>query len=259
MERTGRFSLPMTFCSLCLFLGACETELFAPEYVVEVPALPAAWQAALGKAHWRLMWIGPDGRWDTAETGLRIRVLAPWTTPVLAYPYWPEHGIGPDMVRPCGGLFPWDVEGTRIRLSWTGGVQAVVYRELAAQAGESSSRLPHYFNWPRFRELLAGESLSEAVRQDLWSVDWGQVCQKTVQSGFDRRRIVARPQTTLRLTVDRPGPWIGSSPFAEPVDLPPGKEIELLFFGKEERYFSPKGMLLCTEAAWMWIPFPLRE
>jgi hypothetical protein len=247
---------------LFFFLSACAGEGFDPLYQVEFPPLPPTWQRILGPPHWRVTWIGPEGTWETLETTQRllpIRLLSTWTTPVIAYPYWPERGIAPDILRPGGGLFPFDCENTRIRLSWRGGVEALVYRELAAHAAappRGTPRLPHYFNWPRFRALLEGPELPEVVRQDLWSADWKGICLKIAQSGFDRRRIVPRSRAELPVPVPYSGPWIGTSPFGEPVYEEPGKVLRLLVSEQGDTYLSPEGMLRCTQDTWMWIPFP---
>lgn len=251
-----------TLGGLVFLLSACESGLFAPLYQVEFPVPPPAWQEILGPPHWRVTWIGPEGTWETAETHqglLPIRVLSEWTTPVIAYPYWPERGILPDILRPSGGLFPFDCENDRIRLSWRGGVEALVYRELAAHAEGSTQgtpRLPHYFNWPRFRALLEGPELPEGVQEDLWSVDWKGICRKIAQSGFDRRRIVPQSREELPVPVPSRGPWISTSPFGEPVYQDAERVLPLLVSENGDTYLSPEGMLRCTQEAWMWIPFP---
>ncbi|MDR2796906.1 MAG: hypothetical protein LBB80_01015, partial [Treponema sp.] len=255
-KQVYRFTLVLLiFC-----LSACENRLFSPSYQVEFPALPLTWQGILGPPHWRVTWIGPEGTWETVETDQRLlpmRLLSEWTTPVIAYPYWPEQGIAPDIMRPSGGLFPFDCENDRIRLSWRGGVEALVYLELAAHAeapAKGTPRLPHYFNWPRFRALLDGPSLPEGVQQDLWSVDWKGICLKIAQSGFDRRRIVPQSREELLVPVSYGGPWIGTSPFGEPVYQEAGTVLHLPVSRNGDTYLSPEGMLRCTQEAWMWIP-----
>jgi hypothetical protein len=246
---------------LFFFLSACENERFMPAYPVEFPPLPPAWQEILGPPHWQITWISPEGTWDTAETHqevLEIRLLSEWTTPVIAYPYWPEQGVFPDTMRPGGGLFPFDYKDDRIRLTWRGGVEALVYRELAAHAevpAKGTPRLPHYFNWPRFRALLEGPDLHEEVQQDLWSADWKGICLKIAQSGFDRRRIVPQPWKELLVPVNYEGPWIGTSPFGKPVYQEPGHILRLQISKNGDTYVSSEGLLRCTQEAWMWLPF----
>ncbi|MDR2633251.1 MAG: hypothetical protein LBC51_06465 [Treponema sp.] len=253
-----RFSLVM----LAFLLSTCASDVFVPVYHVSFPALPPAWQAILGHPHWRVTWIGPEGNWETAETEqslLPIRLLSEWTTPVIAYPYWPQKGVLPDTLRPGGGLFPFDREGDRIQLSWRGGVEALVYLELAAHAEsppKGTPRLPQYFNWPRFRALLEGPDLREEVRQDLWSADWKGISLKIAQGGFDRRRIVPQSKEALQVPVGCRGPWIGSSPFGEPLYEEAGKGLQVQVSGTVDTYLSSEGMLRCTQGAWMWIPFP---
>ncbi|MDR3343333.1 MAG: hypothetical protein LBT14_11220 [Treponema sp.] len=246
-------------------LGGCDPGAFDTVYRLELPPAPSAWVEILGVPHWRVAWISPEGAWEaqeTADTGVSgIRVLQEWTNPVIAYPYWPERGILPEVMRPAGALFPFDVDEGRIRLSWRGGVDVLVYLELAAQAaagsgdGVKTPRLPHYFNWPRFRELLEDTSIPEAVRYDPWVVDWQSIVYKIVQSGFDRRRIVPQVREELSIPVPQGNRWIGASPFAEPVNREAGDSLHLLVTSKVDTYLSSAGILRCTKGVWIWLPW----
>jgi hypothetical protein len=132
----------------------------APSYCVVFPALPDTWREVLGEPRWRVVWISPQGEQTLESDGKDAPLVDPlieWTTPVIAYPFWPERGIRADMMKPAGALFPLDVNGGTIKLSWQGGVEAFIYKELASTPPEATSgtpRRPQYFNWPRFRELL---------------------------------------------------------------------------------------------------------
>jgi hypothetical protein len=167
-------------------------------------------------------------------------------------------------MRPAGAIFPFDAEGASIRLSWPGGVDAWVYREMARAFAERASypddtavnpvRRPEFFDWPRFRELLAGQDINSEIRQDPWLADWQSICRKTAASGFDRRRIV--PMKTEELVVPvSSGPWIGTSPFMAPVNAENGTDLRLKAGDTVDTYFSQTGMLRVTKGLWMFIPW----
>lgn len=243
-------------------LNACGSGLCASAYQVELPSLPSAWSSLLGSPRWRLEWISPDVRGETLEVdgneGTAIRILEEWTTPVIAYPFWPLKGIPPGLMRPAGALFPFDTAGDRIRLHWRGGVDAILYRELAAQYQEHSSgtpRYPHYFNWPRFRSLLQSPDIDEIVLHDPWSADWKTIALKTAQSGFDRRRIIPMPRKDMAVPVPHEGFWIGASPFADPIYQEPGTDLLLQVCETVDTYLSSSGKLRCTQDAWILMPW----
>jgi hypothetical protein len=253
-----KYILFLPFCAV-LFLNACGRGVLAPSYRVELPPIPPVWAEILGPPAWRLVWISPEGIEETLYTegnqNPSIQVLEEWTTPVIAYPFWRDRGAPPGLMRPAGGLAPFDVTGGSIRLSWRGGADAVLYRELGA-CGEAARR-PYYFNWTRFRELLENGDIPEEVRQDLWSADWEAIARKIAQSGFDRRRIAPMPRGAVSIPVQHEGYWIGESPFAEPIYQEAGTELflQIRVNGKPATYFSAAGLLRCTQDAWMLIPY----
>jgi hypothetical protein len=258
---------------IVFFIGVvllgCESRINPPEYAVNLPSLPPIWEKILGPPRWRLQWIDSHGR--AACLDLRegekpvISVLGEWATPVLAHPYWPDRGLSPGILRPAGAVFPFDVRSGRVALSWRAGPAAWFYRELAAagaaiQAPEK--RHPELFDWPRFRSLLASDALPEAIREDPWKADWREAARRTVESGFDRRRIKERAGEELSVTgnsgLDREyqaGPWMGASPFAAPVV--PDKEGILRFSlsGETGTWFSPKGVLRISRNVWNFYPW----
>jgi hypothetical protein len=250
-------------------LLGCESRIYPPEYPVALPCLPPEWEKILGAPCWRIQWIGPEG--SPAYLDLRegdkpvIPVLREWASPVLAHPYWPSKGLLPGMLRPAGAIFPFDVRSGRIALSWRAGPEAWFYREMATArtADSTEKRRPELFDWPRFRALMTSDVLAEAVRKDPWEADWGQIALKTVESGFDRRRIIARSREDLVFSgLDsghRAGPWFGVSPFFNPVV--PDKEGILRFKVTEETetFFSAKGMLRLSHGAWLFYPWGAPE
>jgi hypothetical protein len=245
---------------LMLNLSACDDRIIGGSYTVELPPPPESWTDLLGPPRWRVEWINRDGNLsvrETGYTGMECDPLEEWAGPVTAFPYWPDRGIPPEVMRPAGAIFPYDVRGGRICLSWTAGVEAWFYRKLAEAGAEmdAGKRIPQYFDWPRFRETLAGAVADEAVRRDPWLADWGSIAAQTVKSGFDRRRIKAEPREELPVTIPWEGPWIGRSPFAEPPDWEAGAVLSLGVTGTVETYVSSGGILRLTQGAWIWLPW----
>jgi hypothetical protein len=189
------------------------------------------------------------GKIDTPVSG---------SIPVLAWPFWPDSGISPGDFRPAGAIFPFDVSGGDLILSWEGGVAAFFYCSLADASGASSQtalRRPENFNWPRFRELFRDPALKESFRADPWTADWKLIAQETAESGFEKRRLVSVPRNELAVPV-HPGPWINGSPFPPPLffgeappvfPVPPGIE--------PDTWYSAEGILRCAGAGWIFLPW----
>jgi hypothetical protein len=217
----------------------------------------------MGNPHWRLVWLNPQGIRQEIDGGgtIAITAVTEWATPVLAFPYWPERNILPGEMRPAGGILPFDAAGNsgRVRLSWQGGVDAWFYRELSAarNAAADSKRRPEYFDWPRFRELLDSEAIPEAVRDDPWLADWRDIAVRTVQSGFDRRRIKVQAEEELPVPMDAVGgsPFFGPSPFAKPLVPEPGAEFHFRVTPRRDTYLSAGGILRVSRKAWVYYPF----
>jgi hypothetical protein len=252
-------------------LGGCDNPAIRDGYVLAFPALPAAWQDLLGSPRWRLIWMDGQGVPQTLETDGAAVISLPveWAAPALAFPYWPDRGILPGEMRPAGAIAPFDLQGDRLQLSWRAGVEAWFYRELAAArnaalgAAEGAAkaaldkRRPEYFDWPRFRALLNGDAVPAAVRDDPWRVDWRDVAARTVQSGFDRRRIVEQaagelsaPNTTLGA-----GPFSGPSPFAKPLVPAPDQGYRFAVTSRADTYVSAEGILRVSGKAWVYYTF----
>jgi hypothetical protein len=240
------------FC-LLLALGSCADPPIERYYQPSLPALPAAWSGVLGTPLWRLEWIDEEGRekaYEGPEAGLPgLSLMQEWSNPVIAWPYWPEKNLFPGDMKPAGAIFPWDVSGGRIVLGWNAGVDAFFWRKLAAGTTGNSTRRPWYFDWPRFRELFQSAVLNEAVRLDPWRVDWETLAGKTLESGFYRSRIVPRLVTELTIP-GLGGLWIGSSPFAPPLDVPAGGPLILPAGEAVETWVSSEGILRCGGGTW---------
>jgi len=247
-------------CALCAasLAGTACALARAPSYRVVFPALPEAWREVLGEPHWRVVWSSPHGEKTLERYGNGSTLVDPlqeWTNPVIAYPFWPERGVPAGLMKPAGGLFPFDVDGETLNLSWQGGVDAFIYVQLASMPLKETTGTPrysHYFNWLRFRELLDDDAINETVRADLWSVDWELFCQKTALSGFDKRRIVPRKTTTLLVPVSYEGVWISDSPFAPAFFQKAGTKLTIKTSDAPSAYISSTGILRCTGKVWTW-------
>ena len=250
-----RFTLALVFC---LFHAGCGLD--APSgYALMLPQPPEAWVSLLGAPHWRLEWLDSGGNRRTADIlpGETVKIELPvtWTNPVTAWPYWPAHGLIPGLFRPAGALFPFDVSGEDLCLSWEAGPDSIFYWELVLasvnrQSDAGGEKTPANFDWPRFRELFEQDGLSESVRADPWLVDWRSAAEKTFDSTFDRRRLVPESVQSVEIPVPE-GPWYGTSPFADPLFFPlettpifpvrPGVNV----------WFSAHGILRCNGKTWV--------
>jgi hypothetical protein len=244
-----------------VFLSSCSQGPIRTTYSPELPQLPAAWETILGKPHWRLEWVDENGSWKVWEgkEGIpELSLMHEWTSAALCWPFWPEKGLVPGLMYPGGALFPWDVSEGRLVLSWKAGVDALFWRELAqneeAQKAPGTPRLPWLFDWPRFRELMETDDIPLEIRENPWLADWSSIAGKTVESGFDRRRIKAAARTEIAIPC--PGNlWTGSSPFVEPISVIPGEPLILLVRESPETWISASGLLRCQKGAWIFIPW----
>ena len=253
---------------LLLVFAGCDNGPIRSSYRPVLPELPRNRKAILGDAHWRLEWVGEAGVWQECELAPGqempgLSLMQEWSIPVLAWPFWPEKGLLPLMMRPAGVIFPWDTYGEKVYLSWSCGPEAFFWKELAAASASSASssaapasgtgRFPWYFDWPRFRELFSSGNINEDVRRDPWLADWRSIAQKTVQSGFDSRRIVPRPLAEISIS-GLGGRWIGSSPFAPPIDAPPDGPLNIKAADTPDTWVSSQGVLKCSTDGWVLIP-----
>jgi hypothetical protein len=248
------YFLALFFC-IGLYLNSCGEALTDSGFTPELPVLPQAWEEVLGSPSWRIEWVNENGRKETmtvrGKAGQRVSLPQTWVSPVLALPFWPEKGIGPGIFRPAGAIFPYDASGRSLILSWQGGVDAVLYWEMAKAYGR-----PMNFNWPRFRRLFDDPSLNAEVRADPWLADWAGIAEKIVKSGFDKRRLVPEARSTLTVPVG-PGPWIGTSPFAAPLFF----ESTPVFPVRPtaDTWMSGEGVLRCNSQTWIFIKMGSRE
>ncbi|MHC6201608.1 hypothetical protein ACYULU_00240 [Breznakiellaceae bacterium SP9] len=249
-------------CAACSFDGGLLTEgsLKYDGYRLEFPQLPQLWLETLGAPHWRLVWVNPQNELETAiTTGANppdIHVLAHTASPVLAFPFWPVQGIEPGLMRPYGAVFPFDRAGSTIVLSRQGGIAAHFYTELTriSPPQDYPLRRAEYFNWPRFNELFSGGVLQEAMQADPWLADWQSIAQKSVESGFDRRRLKAQTSVEMLIPIYE-GRWFGSSPYAGSLSPEGAIGLRVDVTDAVDAYFSTFGILKVKRGTWMLIPY----
>ena len=240
---------------LFAFLLSCESPVRS-SYSLVFPELPGHWEEVLGKPCWRVEWINENGVWKEWEGELapELSLNREWATPVLAWPFWPERGLLPGMMRPLGALFPWDVSKETLVLSWKGAVDAYFWKEMALSerpTDASEARLPWYFDWPRFRELFESDNIPEAVHNNPWLADWKSIAQRTVSSGFDRRRIVSKTFSELEIP-GLSGRWIGSSPFTAFFNVSDEGFLQLMVAGEPDTWVSAGAVLKCSDSGWVY-------
>jgi len=219
-------------------------------WTLRMPEFPPVYGEILGPAKWHIEWVGADGFISSAETeqnSYSASLLEGFATAIIAYPYLGDVPKG--IVKPCGAIYPLDIEGGEIKLSWKGGVDAFFYFELAKHS--NPKRLPQNFNWINFRLLWTEAKLPEAILSDPWAADWELIAEKTSLAGFRSSLIAVKPSKKLSVTVPEDGPWVGSSPLAGELDWEKGKTIDIGVDNGTSYYFCPGGILKCIDSAWV--------
>jgi hypothetical protein len=235
----------------------CCADSFPSSYVLALPDAPEPWISLLGPPNWRLEWLDPGGKRQTADIlpgqSVKIELPVTWANPVTAWPYWPGRNIIPGLFKPAGALFPFDVSGETLRLSWEAGPDTVFYWELAFANNERNySKIPANFDWLRFRELFTSGDLNEAVRKDPWLVDWRSAAEKTTASNFDRRRLVPEAAESTAIPVHS-GPWHGASPFAQPLSFAENEPRVFPVRPGLNVWISQEGILRVSGKTWVFL------
>jgi len=243
------------FAALVLQLLSCE-DRFPSRYTLVLPQPPEQWAALLGDPWWRLEWFDSGGYKQTEDfppagiNGINIEIPVTWTNPVTAWPYWPEHNLTPGLFKPCGALFPFDVSGGSLMLTWEAGHDSVFYWELAFAYNQNDSRLPANFDWQRFREYIKSEAARETVREDPWVVDWRSLAGSTVASTFYSSRLT--PEAVRQVTFPVPeDTWYGNSPFAKPLIFENGEPAVFPVRAGINVWISTSGILRCNGELWV--------
>jgi hypothetical protein len=252
--KTLLFKLTVVF-AVVLQLTCCKDRA-SSVYLLEMPEPPQSWVSLLGRPHWRVEFLDQNGVKQSKDIlpGQNAEIELPntWTNPVIALPYWPEHNLVPSFFRPAGGLFPYDVSGKKLLLSWEAGVEAVFYWELALSNSENVKKIPANFDWPRFRELLKTDVLENF---DPWLIDWSNVAENTISSNFDRRRLVPQASVPEKIPV-KSGPWYGTSPFGQPLSFSNGETPVFPVRPGVNVWISSEGILRVNGKTWVFTAKP---
>ena len=239
---------------------SCGPSPLPESYRIKLPASPALRAELLGDCRWRLEWDDSGGRLCHTEIAAAngsggINILAEWPSAILAWPYWPEKGLAAGLFYPAGAIFPFDLSGDTIILSWEAGVEAYFYRELdKARSLNTTNRIPEFFDWKRFRTLLKGDA-PEEIRSDPWLADWKSIAERTVNSGFRSSYIRAETRTETAVIIPHSGPWLGASPFITPEFWGEGEEIFLLLSPRPKIFICPGGLFNVSAQTWLWTAF----
>jgi hypothetical protein len=161
------------------------------------------------------------------------------------------------MFRPAGALYPLDVSGRDMVLSWEAGPEALFYLALDEAWGLSETpqdlRRPQYFDWSRFRDYLRHEAPA-AVLADPWLVNWKTAARNAVQSGF-RITLIKADTEPADVIIPAAGPWIGSSPFQGPFPWTAVETVSLGLKTEVEILVSPGGSFVVSRDGQLWAPW----
>jgi len=238
-----------------LLITSCS-EINPSRYTLEFPELPVSWTQLFGSPVWRVEWVDPGGQKQKIDilsgSNMEIDIPVTWPNPVTAWPYWPHLNLLPGFFKPAGALFPFDVNGNCLPLTWKAGPDTVFYWELALANEGNLSRIPANFDWPRFRELFKEETMNKAVREDPWLVNWSFVAERTIANGFDRRRLVPESAELREIPVSD-GYWHGTSPFVKPIFIT--NDTRKVFPIREgiNIWVSSEGILRVNGDVWIFI------
>jgi hypothetical protein len=153
-------------------------------------------------------------------------------------------------MKPAGALFPWDVHGGELVLTWRGGIDAVLWRGLSR--ADNAKRKATSFNWKRWREAWNDGSFPPAAVLDPWLCDWQSIAAKIAASGFDKRRIVVVNYPRLTLTGKTwQGTWHGSSPFDTGTSAAPGEPLSLPLVPLVTVAFSSTGLVRYSDTGFL--------
>jgi hypothetical protein len=242
------------------YLTSCRPEDGESRFLPDLPPLPESWTELLGPPRWLIRYY-PEGREAVVEFDggtVELSLSPSRISPVLAWPYWPDHGLEAGDFRPAGAIVPYDIRAPdRISLSWQGGVDAWFFEALEAPGEPEGIRRGGNFNWPGFRALFSDSALSPELCSDPWLADWEAIAEKTIRSGFRRQWLKAEETVSLNIPVP-PGLWISPSPFAPPLAAEGGTTAFKVRGGPEvQTWYSTAGVLHCAGTSWILLPWGL--
>jgi hypothetical protein len=206
------------------FLLSCSA-LLPDSYRAALPPLPQSWTTVLDGAQvsWRFQYLDREGRLQVVDAGpgknAALNIAWEYTSAVLAWPYTSRMEWG--TLFPAGAIFPLDVKGGSIVLSWEAGPQAWFYHELSRAGIDASG-----FNWTKFRPFYSEirEKMAESAADDPWLLDWKGIAQKIAARGFKRSDFNLKKSEKLQLALPPEllsvEAWAEQSPFTALHEVP---------------------------------------
>jgi hypothetical protein len=188
----------------CVVAAALSCTLLAPETVtVVLPAPPEHWMRAFPDLDFQLLYwdaAGAPQRQDAPSAGtVAIPCSRRGNSPVLAFPCSTADVSG--LLRPAGGLFPIDAEGSVLQLTWRNGPLALLMFRLRSVDRDTS-----LFNAGRLADYMAREP-------DPWALDLDAIAQRIADGTFSASDIDPLPRRDLTV-VPGAGQWFLESPFS---------------------------------------------
>ena len=251
------------FLSFILALVSCGPSPIPTFYRVQFPSSPVLRTELLGECQWKLDYFDSNGNFCQKEiaknstVSVELRILGEWPSAILAWPYWPEKSLAAGYFYPAGAIFPLDIAGDTIILSWNAGAEAYFYWELekAQEINSGTNRKPQFFDWKRFRTLLQ-ETAPEELIKDPWLADWKDIAERTVRSGFRQSYVRAENRFSKEIIIPHTGPWLSASPFRSPEFWEEGEEVILFLSPRPEILVCPAGRFTISAAMQLWVLFP---
>ncbi|MCL2209454.1 MAG: hypothetical protein FWC19_08525 [Treponema sp.] len=258
--KTLLIKLLVGFALVLQFTGCADH--FSSVFILEIPKTPENWVSILGQPHWKVEWFDKNGEIQSKVVfpghNTEAELPVTWVNPVTAWPFWPEHSLIPGNFKPAGALFPFDCSDGRMILSWEAGVDAFFYKELAFANSLNEKKIPSNYDWLRFRELFKTNVLDSAAVKDPWLIDWHYVAGKTIESNFDRRRLI--PQAVTHLNIPAPsGTWYDSSPFSDPLYFPQEETPAFPLNTGSSVWVSSEGILRTNGKTWVFTMWKNKE
>ena len=253
----------LSFLFLVMTVMSCGPSPIPELYRIQFPSSPELRTELLGECQWRLEYYDSEGTFcqkEITKTGtVKIGILQEWPSAILAWPYWPEKSLAAGYFFPAGAIYPLDVAGETIILSWEAGAEAFFYRELdkAQELNTGTNRKPEFFDWKRFRTILRETAAEELIRNP-WLANWKDIAERTIHSGF--RQTYVRPENRIstEIIIPHTGPWLSASPFRFPEFWEEDEVITLFLSSRPEILVCPEGRFTVSSTMQLWAPFLMR-
>jgi len=137
-----------------------------------------------GSLSWNIKWLSPEGKieskrldfTDSIQT-IPIEFVRNRATPVLAF----LEVNGRQDILPAGSIYPVNISGNSISLSWLNGISAQVLMDLLTktnQPAEEAQRFCNYFNWKKFQTEFAKRV------DEPWLIDKEKITEKLCTGSF---------------------------------------------------------------------------